>query len=310
MKYFYGPVFSRRLGFSLGVDVLPRKICTFECMYCQVGNTVRKTVRRFSYVNTEEFKKELEAILQSKVKIDYITISGRGEPTLHKNLDKIIKTIKVVSKNRYPVCVITNSSLLYRRDVRNELSAADLVIPSLDAPNQEIFKKICHPYKTISFHKVMSGLINFRREYKGSLWLEIMLIKDVNDREKYAYEFKRIVDKLYPHKVHLNIPVRITPLTKKNLIPSQEAVEYFRKILGEICEVVVSQRNSCVDGRKDVEETLLLESLKRRPQSIRELAFSLGISLKTAGEYIQKFIKQGRLTSIKKGKEKQFFIEE
>lgn len=310
MRYFYGPVFSRRLGFSLGVDVLPRKVCSFECIYCQVGKTLKKTGRRFSYVNLKEFKEELENILEKKMKIDYITISGRGEPTLHKDLDKIINTIKVVSRNKYPVCVITNSSLLHRKEVRQELNNADLVIPSLDAPDEKLFKKIAHPYKTISSHKIIRGLIDFSREYKGSLWLEIMLIKNVNDRKEYAYKFKRIVDELHPQKVHLNIPLRFTPLTKKNLIPSAKTLEYFKKILGPSCEIAVFKENQQSKKGKNIEEALIIESLKRRPQSVGELAFASGMNLRVIRRYIQKFIRQGIVGVVKKGKEKHFFVEE
>src|SRR4030042_422131 len=133
MDYFYGPVPSRRLGFSLGVDLFPEKICNFNCLYCQLGKTEKKVLQRQQHVDIPEFKRQLQAVLQTKPTIDYITISGSGEPTLHKNLDKVISAIKTIASKAYPVCVITNSSLLHRAEVCKELKKADLIIPSLNA---------------------------------------------------------------------------------------------------------------------------------------------------------------------------------
>ncbi|MCM8823476.1 MAG: radical SAM protein [Candidatus Omnitrophica bacterium] len=239
MTYFYGPIHSRRLGWSLGVDLLPDKVCSFQCLYCQVGRTVKKTMRRFTYVDMKKFRKELNEILRSDCLIDYITISGKGEPTLHKNLDTIIKTIKKIANYNYPVCVITNSSLLYRKDVRRELKDADLVIPSLDAPNEDIFRKIDSPHNFVSYAKLLEGLIAFRREFKGKIWLEIMLVKGINDSEECAKDFKKIIKRLNPDKVQINLPVRTSPLTQKSLIPPSATVKRFCKIIDDNVEVVL-----------------------------------------------------------------------
>jgi len=273
MNYFYGPVPSRRLGFSLGVDLTSPKVCSFECIYCQLGATPHKTTRRFSAIDLGKLKKELRTILKRHPHIDYITISGSGEPTLHKNLDKIISVIKKVGRNKYPVCVITNSSLLYRKDVRRELKKADLIIPSLDAATPATFKRINRPHKSINLNKIVKGLIALRKEFKGKIWLEIMLLKGVNDSLKEAKKFKELVREIKPDKIQLNLPIR--PTAQKVSFPDKKRIGEIKKILGKNVEVatVLSKktRKKFYPGAKHD----IVKFLKRRPATIKDLAQSL-----------------------------------
>ncbi|MDD5032494.1 MAG: radical SAM protein [Patescibacteria group bacterium] len=238
MSYFYGPVPSRRLGFSLGVNLTPKKLCTFNCVYCQLGETTKKTIKRFFYVDPVELKKELTKIINRNPKIDYISISGSGEPTLHKSLDKIIDTIREATNNKYRVCVITNSSLLYKKEVRKELEKADLIIPSLDAATNKSFSRIDKPHKQITLKKIVDGLINLRKEFKGKIWLEIMLLGGINDSLKEAGIFKKLVAKIKPDKVQLNLPIR--PAGASIALPDYERVKKIKKIIGKKCEIVSS----------------------------------------------------------------------
>ena len=273
MNYFYGPVPSRRLGFSLGVDLTSPKVCSFECIYCQLGATPHKTTRRFSAIDLGKLKKELRTILKRHPHIDYITISGSGEPTLHKNLDKIISVIKKVGRNKYPVCVITNSSLLYRKDVRRELKKADLIIPSLDAATPATFKRINRPHKSINLNKIVKGLIALRKEFKGKIWLEIMLLKGVNNSLKEAKKFKELVREIKPDKIQLNLPIR--PTAQKVSFPDKKRIGEIKKILGKNVEVatVLSKktRKKFYPGAKHD----IVKFLKRRPATIKDLAQSL-----------------------------------
>ncbi len=236
MNYFYGPVYSRRLGNSLGVGLVPKKVCTFDCVYCQVKIPQKKRFKRATYIDFFQFKKELKEALAASPRLDYITFSGSGEPTLHKNLDKIIKAVKKISRNRYPICVITNSSLLYRAKVRQELKEADLVIPSLDAFDLEIFQRINRPHPKIKFKKITEGLINFRREFKGQLWLEIMILGQINDDLAKIHKFKKIVDQIKPDKVQINLPVR--PSLEKVSLPKAEKIKQIKDIIGGKIEIV------------------------------------------------------------------------
>jgi len=292
MRYFYGPVPSRRLGFSLGVDLLPRKICSFNCLYCQLGQTKKKTARRFSYIKFSKLKKDLKTIIKKHPKIDYITISGSGEPTLHKDLDKIIIAIKKTTQNKYPVAVITNSSLLYRKRVREELKKADLIVPSLDAATAKTFSKINRPFKGIILNKVISGLIQLRKEFKGKIWLEIMLVAGINDSKKEAKKFKEIIDKINPDQVQINLPVR--PAAVKISIPSQERINDIKKILGKKLKVVakfsLKQRKKKIGGglKRDI-----LNFLKVRPASLEDLTISLGINSNQMIKQLYLLIEQG-----------------
>ena len=154
-NYFYGPVPSRRLGVSLGVDIIPRKTCSFDCVYCQLGPGSKRCIKRSSYIDIPVFKKELRDCVRKNPALDHITISGSGEPTLHTDLDKIISIIKKTTHRKYPVCVITNSSLLYRKKVRDELQGADLIIPSLDAARASVFRAVNKPHASITVDKVI-----------------------------------------------------------------------------------------------------------------------------------------------------------
>lgn len=237
MQYFYGPVYSRRLGNSLGVSLFPVKNCTFDCIYCQVGKRRKVKFKRSGSINFFQFKKEFSLILSENKEIDYITISGIGEPTLHKDLGRVIRVIKKVSKNRYPVCVITNASLLYRKKVRRELQYADLVIPSLDAVDSKIFKKINRPHPRIKLKKIIEGLRKLRKEFKNDIWLEIMVIGKINDSMEQAQIFKKIIELVQPDKVQINLPVR--PSAEKVLFPSTEKINKIKRIIGKDAEIAV-----------------------------------------------------------------------
>lgn len=279
MSYFYGPVPSRRLGFSLGIDLLPKKVCSFDCIYCHVGVTTKKSIRRFSRVDLAEFKKELTSILCRRPRIDYITFSGSGEPTLHKDLGKIMRAVKDVTKKRYPLCVLTNSSLLWRRDVRAELKEADLIVPSLDAANARDFHKINQPVKGVTFRKVVEGLIALRKEFQGKIWLEIMLLAGINDSSKDARDFRKIIDKIKPDKLQINLPVRPAPVKLK--LPTKAKLNNFVKIIGvDNIEITGSFRRN--DQRKfsaDIKEEIM-KYLRRRPATLDDLSRSLGIERK------------------------------
>ncbi|MCD6583668.1 MAG: radical SAM protein [Candidatus Omnitrophica bacterium] len=308
MSYLYGPVYSRRLGLSLGVDPFSRKVCSFDCVYCQLGPTPKKTVVRRGGVNLQKVREELENILKSKTKIDYITISGSGEPTLIKDIGKLIRVIGKICKYKYPICVITNSSLLYREDVRNQLREADLVIPSLDAPNQEIFQKINRPHPLVTLDKIVKGLIEFRKEYRGKIWLEIMLVKGINDKENFAYQFKRIIPEIDPDRVQINIPIRAIPYLKKSLLPSSRVIYQFKKILGKNCQVVSFRKVKVKKIRTFIDKNLVFASLKRRPQSIEELSVSLGAESEVIEKCVRSLLKDKKVREVMRGNRRYLMI--
>ncbi len=203
MNYIKGPVISRRLGRSLGIDLLPANICSEDCLYCECGPTTTLTGERKEYVPAAEVIKELEQILARDPQADFITFSGHGEPTLHSKIGEIIAYLK----NNYPhyrVAVLTNSTLLTENKVQQELKNIDLLVPSLDAGCEKTFQKICQPVKGITLDNIVGGIKGFQEIFQGKIWLEILFIKGLNDSKEEIIEFKKIVSKIAPDRVDLN----------------------------------------------------------------------------------------------------------
>jgi len=214
-KYIYGPVSSWRLGRSLGIDPISRKskLCSFDCIYCQVGRMKPKATDRKVYIPTKKIIKELQRL--PKVKIDHITLSARGEPTLAKNLGDLIRKIKQV--RREPVVVLTNASLINKEEVRKALAFSDYVFAKLDAGSAGLFRKINKPFKTIKFNSIISGLKKFRQQYKGFFALQIMFL---DENKKYVRALYKIAKKIKPDQIQINTPRRLSkckPLSKSVL---------------------------------------------------------------------------------------------
>ena len=227
MKYVFGPVPSRRLGQSLGIDPVPLKTCNWNCIYCQLGRTRPLINERKDYFPPEEIIDQVKEALEAHKpgEIDWVTFVGSGETTLHASLGVMIRRVKMLTK--IPVAVITNGSLLHLPDVRQELVGADAVLPTLDAGNAILYRKINRPHPAITFNRIIDGLISFRKVYQGKLWIEVMLIKDINDSEM---ELKRIAAKLiriHPDEVHIVLPDRppsepwVRPTDEEGLLRAQ-----------------------------------------------------------------------------------------
>jgi len=239
MEYIYGPVKSRRLGLSLGITLTPCKICSFDCVYCQLGKTKDKTVERKEYIPIQEIINELHLWLQNNSvpakQLNYITLSGSGEPTLNIKIDQLITEIKKITA--VAVAVITNASLLNVDSVRQALLGANLIVPSLDAVTREIFIKIDQPQEDIKIEEVIKGLMSLRKEFRGKIWLEVMLVKGVNDDLRHIKKLKQAVDTINPDKVQLNSPIRIT--AQDNVLPvERDKLEKIKEILGDKCEII------------------------------------------------------------------------
>jgi wyosine [tRNA(Phe)-imidazoG37] synthetase (radical SAM superfamily) len=250
-------------------------------------------IKRSFFIDFTKLKDEFRAVLSKNPRIDYITLSGSGEPTLHKDLGKIIKTIKEISDYRYPVAVITNASLLQRKKVRDELKEADLIIPSLDAPTAEIFKKINRPHPKINFYKIKKGCIKLRREFKGKIWLEIMLIKGVNDSLDSAHKFRKVVKRIKPDRVQLNLPVR--PSAEENLVPDLKQVEKITEIIGQDVEVVATFPKNKKLKQAKIREEEVLSYLRRRPATIDDLSSFLGINISELLKYLTQFLEEKKI---------------
>lgn len=297
-KYLYGPVPSRRLGRSLGVDIVPAKICTLDCVYCQVGRTTRKSTVRQDFVDIEAVIAELRDRIAARVATDYITIGGSGEPTLHARLGELIERIKDLTT--IPVALLTNGTLFDRTEVRAEASEAAVVIPSLDAGDEASFEAVNRPAPGISIEKLVSGLSRFRDEFSGQIWLEVFLIEGMNTRPEQIGRLKDLIAQIRPDKVQLNSAVR--PAAEAGIEPvSEERLAVIARQIGGHCEIIGAapaveptrhERRACAD---------VLSMLKRRPCSILDVAAGLAITESEAATHIAALQRQGAITSQRRG---------
>jgi len=237
MKHVFGPVPSRRLGQSLGIDTIPLKTCNWNCVYCQLGRTRPVTNRRKEYFPAEEILMEVEESLGSHDpgEIDWVTFVGSGEPTLHANIGWLIHEVKKITD--LPVAVITNGSLLCLPEVRLELNAADAALPALDAGTSGLYRQIKRPPPSITFKRFLEGLADFQRSYWGKLWIEVMLLSDLNDTEEALRALSGVLGYIEPDEVHINLPTR-PPVETWVQPPDDEGLMRASAILGKFTRVM------------------------------------------------------------------------
>jgi wyosine [tRNA(Phe)-imidazoG37] synthetase (radical SAM superfamily) len=298
--YLFGPVPSRRLGRSLGVDIVPFKLCTLDCVYCQLGGTTNKTIERKEYIPIEPVLAELKNKLDEDLRADFITISGCGEPTLNSRLGELIGGIKKIAE--IPVAVLTNGTLLYRPDVRADCAKADAVLPSLDAGDEETFRKINRPHTDISIEKLVSGLCAFRKEFAGQIWLELFLVRGLNDSAEQIAKLNKLIKRIQPDKVQLNTTVRPAAEPRVEKLDA-ERLQAIAAQLGPDCEVIADALSGpCAKhvrkGGTEAEDVLSM--LKRRPCSLNEVCSGLGIRRNEAIKFLADFQRLGVISSEEK----------
>jgi wyosine [tRNA(Phe)-imidazoG37] synthetase (radical SAM superfamily) len=277
MKMVYGPVPSRRLGRSLGVNLIPFKTCNYSCVYCQLGRTTQMTNQRKDFFSAEELLNEIKMVIEvesSHSEIDFLTFVGEGEPTLCKSIGWLIRKTKEIAD--IPIAVDTNGSLLYREDVRNDLSQADVVMPSLDAGTAETFRKINRPHRGLDFKTVVEGLERFRRDYNGEIWVEVMLIKGLNDTEKELKALKRRLEKIEPSRTYINVPIR-PPAEPWAVPPDKDAIALAHAILSDANVVDITEEETgefSIDEFTNPEDAILA-IIRRHPMRAEQVIETL-----------------------------------
>jgi wyosine [tRNA(Phe)-imidazoG37] synthetase (radical SAM superfamily) len=292
MKYLFGPVPSRRLGLSLGVDLIPAKTCPFDCIYCEVGSTTVKTQKRREYISTAAILQELEEYFCGSGPVpDYVTLAGSGEPTLHCGLGEIIAHLKKITA--VPVAVLTNGALLYDPGVRQEICQADVILPSLDTVSPELFQTINRPVTGLTVDKMIAGLQALRTEYTGQIWLEVLFLRRLNDTPEELAKLKETLRLLRPDKVQLNTAVR--PVVQDFALPvSTQKLTEIAEFLGDRAEVVADFGNHG-HPNFNLSDGDFIATLARRPQTAEDLAEVLGLSLPVVQNRLDVLVKQGRL---------------
>ncbi|MGD2079409.1 MAG: radical SAM protein [Chloroflexota bacterium] len=274
MKYVFGPVPSRRLGQSLGIDTIPLKTCNWNCVYCQLGRTVPLSNERREYVPRKAILTQVEQALarHGPGEIDWVTFVGSGEPTLHSGLGWLVNQVK--KRSEFPVAVITTGSLLYLPEVRQALLAADVVMPSLDAGSAALYRKINRPHPAVTFERLVDGLVAFRHSYQGMLWLEVMLVRGLNDSPEALQDIATVLHRIGPDQVHINLPTRppaeawVQPADEKSLLRAQE-------ILGDVALVMHPVEGAYDLGGSDSIPEAVMDIITRHPMRQEEIERTL-----------------------------------
>jgi len=284
---------------SLGVDLVPHKVCSLNCIYCECGRTTDLTLKRKEYISYIEVVKELKHYFSNNPAPDYITFSGAGEPTLNSRFGDVLTFIKSNYPD-IPVAVLTNGTLFYQKQVRKEILDADLVLPSLDATSDLSFRKINRPFHKLKINEYIQGLVDFRKEYRGKIWLEVLILPGYNDNEAELHLLKEAIEKIKPERIQLNTldrPGTIAGLKAASKDKLQEIVDFWGLDNVEIIAAAPERRN-IKSYRKDT-ESAILETISRRPCTVDDLVKILGLHINEINKYLDVLESESKIKSVR-----------
>ncbi len=296
-KYLFGPVPSRRLGISLGVDLVPHKICSLNCVYCECGRTTKLTIERDEYVPIDKVISELQHFLKPHPKLDYITYSGSGEPTLNSGIGTITKFIKENFPG-YKLALLTNGTLFYLPSIRKEVKNVDIILPSLDAASDAAFKKVNRPFPKLKIQTVIDGLVELRKEFAGKLWLEIFIIPGLNDSDEEINLLRKAIHRIRPDEVQLNTLDRpgtddwVQSASKEKLTKIADKLDWKTEIIANF-----QKREQLASYSTDIESSLL-QTIKRRPCTVDDLSAALGLHPNEINKYIEALLERKKIRSV------------
>ena len=306
MKYLFGPVPSRRLGLSLGVDLVPYKVCSFDCLYCELGRTTDHTGKRREYVPTLAVLEELRSCSgeAGDFSCDYVTLSGSGEPTLHSGLAEIVSGIKEITSR--PLALLTNSSLLDDPEVRRAVRQVDVILPSLDAATPEAFQRLNRPVDPLRIESIISGLLALRQEFSGEIWLEILFCRGINDSEAELKALTKAVQDLRPDKIQLNTVVRPGAYHEAQSV----SLDFLRRVQsrwGERAEIIASFCSSQLNQGQQASLQQIVDLLQRRPCTVQDMAASCAMMPAEVIKFLDLLKREGKVReSIHEGET--FFV--
>lgn len=297
-KHLFGPVPSRRLGMSLGIDLIPHKVCTLNCIYCECGATSRIIRERKAYVPVDDVYAELEDYFSKHPDPDYFTFSGAGEPTLHSQIGEVTAFLKD-HRPGIPIALLTNGTLLGDPQVRSELRQVDLVLPSMDAATDLALRRINRPPRGFSAADYVEGLVRFSQEFEGEIWLEILILPGYNDGEENMKALKEAVLRIAPHRVQLNTldrPGTIQGLLPAPMVQLQEIASFLG---GTNVEIIAppEDRTQVKSYRPDVENAIL-ETISRRPCTLSDLVKISGLHFHEINKYLGVLEEEGKIETV------------
>ncbi|MBL7226072.1 MAG: radical SAM protein [Desulfobacteraceae bacterium] len=288
--HVFGPVPSRRLGLSLGVDLIPAKTCTFDCLYCEVGRTTNRTLQRRPYVPVSEVLAQIRQKLLV-CKPDIITLAGSGEPTLHSEIDQVIYGIKEITDAR--VAVLTNGSLFWDEEIRRRVQGADIIMPTLSSAFDRTFKRIHRPHPELDLGTIVGGLKSLRREYHGQLLLEVVFLSGINDTEEEEEALKDLIDTICPDRIQINTVVR-PPSDSRAKSLDRERLEEIKLLFGKNAEVIAGTPFGNKEGLSGQSSARsLLDTVKRRPLRAIDIVNSLSLDPDEVDDLIKGLLIKG-----------------
>jgi wyosine [tRNA(Phe)-imidazoG37] synthetase (radical SAM superfamily) len=299
-RFVFGPVPSRRLGISLGLDIIPFKTCSLDCLYCECGPTNHLTSERQSFFPPRQVIDELQSILPTIPHLDYITFSGSGEPTLNADLGWLIREIKKISA--VPVAVLTNGTLFYLDNVRDDVRLADVILPSLDAATAAAFASINQPHAGLDLERIIAGLAALRDEFLGKIWLEIFIVKGVNDQEKEIVALREALRRIKPDKIQLNTldrPPAYTGIESADFVALEKIRDQWSDLPVEIIKRT-KRRKEILAFSRNLENSLL-NTIKRRPLTLADLVAMTGKDENELRQYLDVLEKEKKIKPVIQG---------
>jgi wyosine [tRNA(Phe)-imidazoG37] synthetase (radical SAM superfamily) len=291
MSYIFGPVPSRRLGLSLGVDLIPPKTCTYDCLYCEVGKTTCHTIETGPFVSMNEIAAELEKALLSG-RPDTITLAGSGEPTLNSEIDSIISLIK--KRTDIPIAILTNGSLFWKEEVRARVLGADMILPTLSTVFEDTHRIIHRPCHGLDLPAIIRGIKDLRMQYNGLIFLEVILLAGINDTEKEIEGLKRAIEEISPDRIQLNTVIR-PPSNIKARPVSPSRMEEIKNYFGDMAQIIAY---SPAENKTEPDpvNSSIIEMAKRRPVRMTDIAQALNITNEETMSMLKDMIRKGEIS--------------
>jgi wyosine [tRNA(Phe)-imidazoG37] synthetase (radical SAM superfamily) len=298
-RYVYGPVPSRRLGRSLGIDLVPFKTCTYDCIYCQLGRTTHLTLERKAYVPAETLVAECRLTLDTRKRPDIVSLAGSGEPTLNSTIGEVIHGIKKMTD--VPVAVLTNGALLWQEDVQDALMAADVVLPSLDAGQHRLFQQVNRPHPALSFEQMVGGLVDFTHRFAGEVWLEVFLLAGLTGTRPEVEKIAALVKRIQPARVQLNTVCR-PPAETIAATVSRDRMGVLAGLFHCPVDIISrdTRRGSSAAPMDNIRKADIIAMLGRRPCTADDVARGLGIHINEALKHLEALVTDNRLDTVVK----------
>ncbi len=291
-QHLFGPVPSRRLGLSLGIDLVPFKTCSLNCVYCECGRTTDLTMTRKEYVPVAAVLAELDHYLKSDPELDYITFAGSGEPMLHEHIDRVVDHIKE-RYPQYPLCLLTNGTLFSSARARDQINQIDLIVPSLDAASEEVFRKLNRPHPDLGCKDVISGLVSLRHEYRGEICMEVFIVPGLNDTDEELAAIKKALEKINPDRIQLGTLDRpgteawVKEAAPNRMLEIAEQLGCEAELIEE--EPSLAKTPAFDTGYADT----ILQTLQRRPCTVEDLSRIIGARPAEVQKYLRQLLSAG-----------------